>query len=159
MNRRGLKAASKKSHSAVSWHLAVSSKKVTSARAALRASRRQKPIPDQLACHDSERETDDIEARRCNRRCGFGDSQIFAASPFSPLASNLNNSPQSGSRNTGFGRKRFVRNSIFLPADQCQRVDQYRPRYARLHAASQMAHLAKSQISATAPFDDAVNGY
>jgi len=31
--------------------------------------------------------------------------------------------------------------------------------YARLHAASQMAHLAKSQISATAPFDDSVNGY
>ena len=72
MNRRALKAASKKSHSAVSWHLAVSSKKVTSARAALRAPRRQKPIPDQLACHDSERETDNIEARRCNRRCDLG---------------------------------------------------------------------------------------
>jgi hypothetical protein len=37
---------------------------------------------------------------------------------------------------TGSGRKRFGRNSISLPTDQCQRLDQYRSRHARLHAAS-----------------------
>ena len=48
------------------------------------------------------------------------------------------------------------RTSISLSANQCQRLDQCRPRHARLHAASQMAHLAKSQIVATPAFDDAV---
>jgi hypothetical protein len=52
------------------------------------------------------------------------DSQIFAASPFSPLAPNLNGSPQPGSRDAGSGRKSIGRNSISLPAKQCQRLDQ-----------------------------------
>jgi hypothetical protein len=61
---------------------------------------------------------DGIEVQQCNRRCGFGDSQIFAASPFSPLAPDHDGSPQPGPRDTGSGRKRFGRDSISLPTNQ-----------------------------------------